>query len=294
VRARERAELLPSPGVAFEPDFLARAGRLAALVSAARERREGAGRAAFLGGGVEFVGFRPYRPGEDVRAIDWALLARLGKPYVRVARREASERWAVLLDTSASMGVGRPGKLQRAAEVAAALATIALRARFELDLHLSGMGASFRVRRARDLAPLLAFLAGARAEGRAGLGALAGEGALFRRAGSLFWLGDLFDLEPARLLGAVRRGQSAYLVQILAQEELVPPAGSIDWVDAESGERLPVEAAPAVRAAYEAGLERRIEAWSAAATARRAFHGCWSAAVPFERIVRATLAGGFD
>jgi uncharacterized protein (DUF58 family) len=288
--ARPRAELLPSPRVRFEPGFLARAGRLAARASAARERREGAGSAAFLGAGVEFVGFRPYRPGEDVRGIDWSLYARLGKPYVRIARREASERWAVLLDTSASMGVGIPGKLQRAAEVAAALATIAARARFELELHLSGSRETFRVRRARDLAPLLAFLERAQAEGTDGLGALAGEGARFRRAGSLFWIGDLFDLEPARLFAGLRRGAGAYLLQILAQEELVPPAGSVSWVDAESGERLAVDVAPEVRDAYEAGLERRLEAWSAAATARRAFHGCWSTTSPFEPNV---LAGGY-
>ncbi len=293
MRERTRAELLPSPRVSFAPDFLARASRLAALLSAARERREGAGRAAFLGAGVEFVGFRPYRPGEDVRAVDWALLARLGKPYVRISRKEASEHWAVLLDASASMGVGVPGKLQRGAEVAAALASIAARARFELEVQLSNVREAFRVRRAGDLRGLLAFLEGARAEGSAGFAALLAEGRRFRRPGALFCIGDFLDLEPGALLSAVRRGQSAFLLQILAQEELSPPRGAVRWVDAESGQSLAIELEHEVRGAYEARLARRIEAWSKAAVERRAFHGCWSAATPFEKIVRATFADGW-
>src|SRR5262249_34167570 len=103
---------LPSPGGRFAPDLLARVGRLGARLASLRERREGAGRARLFGAGEEFVGHRPYQTGEDLRALDWNLLARLGRPFVRVAAREASEHWAVCLDTSASMGVGVPGKLQ--------------------------------------------------------------------------------------------------------------------------------------------------------------------------------------
>src|SRR6185503_20613138 len=135
--ARDKV-LLPSPGVRFAPDFLARLGRLVARLASQRERREGEGRARLFGVGSEFVGYRPYRSGEDLRALDWNLLARLGRPYVRVAAREASEAWAVLLDTSASMGVGRPGKLQLGAELALALAALGVARRARVALHTEG------------------------------------------------------------------------------------------------------------------------------------------------------------
>ena len=119
--ARADAIPLDSPGVAFGADFLARLARCTARLRAAGGRREGGAGGLQAAGGLEFLGYRPYRPGESARALDWGLYARLDRPFVRLARRESGERWALLLDASASMGVGRPGKLQAAAEVAAAL-----------------------------------------------------------------------------------------------------------------------------------------------------------------------------
>ena len=38
---------------------------------------------AFKGQGMTFAEFREYVPGDDVRAISWALTARAGKPYIK-------------------------------------------------------------------------------------------------------------------------------------------------------------------------------------------------------------------
>src|SRR5258707_756618 len=113
---------LPCPSVRLDAALRARAERFAARLSAARGRREGAARAGLSTGGLEFDHYRPYRPGDDLRALDWDVYARSDQPVVRVLRPEAGERWAILIDTSASMGVGPPGKLQRAAGCARALA----------------------------------------------------------------------------------------------------------------------------------------------------------------------------
>jgi uncharacterized protein (DUF58 family) len=63
-------------------------------------------RSAFAGVGSEFQQVRPYRPGDDVRRIDWNVTARTGEPHVRV---EVADRvlvtWLVL-DASASMRFG--------------------------------------------------------------------------------------------------------------------------------------------------------------------------------------------
>ena len=83
---------LPCPGVAFPPEFVGRLERLSHRVSTARQRREGAGGLRLTGAGEEFVGYRPYRIGEDLRRLDWDLFARLDRPYVRVRRREARRR----------------------------------------------------------------------------------------------------------------------------------------------------------------------------------------------------------
>lgn len=277
---------LPSPGVRFGPDLPARLQRLALRVSGARERREGAGRALIAGGGEEFVGHRPYRPGEDLRDLDWNLLARLDRPYVRVMQREAGERWLVLLDVSASMGVGVPGKLQAAAEIATAIAAVGLRQGATTRLVASG-GAQAEdtgvtLRKATDLPAWLAFLEARRAGGAHGLATLLDRGRA-RGAGRVFLLGDLFDVEPERLPALLAPGRSIAVCRLLAAEELLPPEGCVfEWVDPEDGRRRAVDVDRSAAAAYERELELTLE--GLADTAAR--HGVplvtMSSAAPFE------------
>lgn len=51
----------------------------------------------------EFVEYRPYRQGDDPRRIDWKLVARTNRVYVRVSQQRAVLRTMVVLDASASM-----------------------------------------------------------------------------------------------------------------------------------------------------------------------------------------------
>jgi uncharacterized protein (DUF58 family) len=287
--------LLPSPGVAFGTDYLRRLGRLVARLSAARERREGAGSARLFGVGTEFVGYRPYRPGEDPRQLDWNLYARLRRPFVRVNRREASEHWALLVDSSASMGVGVPGKLQCAAETATAIAACGLRAGAIVDLWTSGEGRFFRLRKSSELAGWMTLFEEERAQGERGVAALLRESARVRGAGRVFVLGDLLDLEPAALVSLVRRGRELFFSQILALEELAPSRGdgaggmvegAVEWVDPETGEETVVEVDRRARAGYEKLLAGKLEAWGSACARHRATFGCWASATPFEAIVK--------
>jgi uncharacterized protein (DUF58 family) len=281
---------LPSPAVRFGPDFLARVGRLLARLASQRERREGDGRARLFGVGAEFVGFRPYRSGEDLRALDWNLLARLGRPYVRVAAREASERWAVLLDTSASMGVGVPGKLQLGAELASALAALGLARRARVELWTSG-GARCVVRKRAGLAPWMRTLEAARAAGEPGLAELLRARGAELAAGRVFLIGDFLDAEPRALLGLARPARELFLAQVLARVELVPRLrGPLRWIDAETGAARALVLDEAVAARYEQALERRLERWRQAAARLGAVHGCWTSDTPFEILVRELCA----
>ncbi|MEM7309240.1 MAG: DUF58 domain-containing protein [Planctomycetota bacterium] len=294
---------LPSPGVRFGDDFLGRVERLVARVRSARERREGSGKGSLQGVGAEFLGYRPYRPGENLRAVDWSLFARLDRPFVRVARREASERWAVLVDRSASMAVGRPGKLQAAAELATAIASLGLTVGASVELVLSpGAGAgrprSLLLRKKVELPSWLAFLEEARAEGDRGVAALVQEPARFRGAGRVFVLGDLLDLEHDALFGLARRGRELLCAQLLAPEELTPSTAgdgelgrALVWVDAESGARHALELDARTRDRYEAVLRRRLERWRVACARHRVAFGTWSSATPFEDVCTGLFPG---
>src|SRR5215813_553920 len=179
------------PEVRLEEGFVARLERLAARVSLARERREGGGVPSLLGGGPEFVGYRPYARGDDLRALDWDVFARSRRPFVRVAHKDAGEAWIVRLDASASMAVGPPGKLQRAAEVAAGLAAIGLSAGAEVRVEAGTR--AFVARRRRSIPELCRFLETLRAEG-------AGSALPRARASRLLLVGDLREVAPADAL----------------------------------------------------------------------------------------------
>jgi uncharacterized protein (DUF58 family) len=277
--------------VVFADGFSERCALLVARFARRQAGREGVGRSNLLGPGEDFAGHRPYREGEDLRRLDWDLLARLDKPFVRVERREAGERWAIWLDRSASMGIGPPGKLQRAAECAAGLARVGLalgaRVRVVLSRGADSGQRSYDLRHAADWGGLLAFLQAARAAGDGGLIALSE----VERAGSdrLFGIGDFFDGDPSRWFVHRARGRRLAGVQILAPQEFSPTLGATRWIDPEDGRHVEVVVDDALLTAYERRLEERIAAWHTTALRHGSLHTVGSSASPFEDLLQPLL-----
>lgn len=292
---------LPCPSVVLGPEYLKRLERLSLRFAAGLERREGAGRAGLLGSGEEFVTSRPYRPGEDLRQLDWDLLARLDRPYIRVSRREAAESWSLWIDTSASMGVGPPGKLQMAAEVAGGIAAAGLQVGARVELVAGSR--RFLARKLSDVGQLVRFLQDLYAEGAEGLATSVQDVRPPTRVGRLFLIGDLLDLEHEAALRWRRPGRELFWIQILAPIELFPRGGRrvhgqdsparagewVEWVDPEGSERLSVRLDGSSLAAYESNLEAQLEAWQSMAARHGVSHGLFSSDSPFESAVRATL-----
>jgi uncharacterized protein (DUF58 family) len=86
------------------------------------------------GGAGEFVDFREYVEGEDLRQIDWKVLGRTGRAYVRLFQDETNLLCTLLLDASASMWFGarssrdgRGSKLEYAQYLSTALSYLIAR-----------------------------------------------------------------------------------------------------------------------------------------------------------------------
>jgi uncharacterized protein (DUF58 family) len=71
-----------------------------------RNLRAGTFTSRSRGSGFDFDEHRPYRPGDDVRRIDWNVTARFRQPFVRETHAERELNVIVALDLSASMGFG--------------------------------------------------------------------------------------------------------------------------------------------------------------------------------------------
>ena len=102
---------------------------LAHLRFAARQRIEGTysgrHRSRRLGGAGEFADFREYSEGEDLRRLDWKVLARTGRAYTRLYQDETNLNCVLVLDASGSMDFGPGGsKLQYVQYLATALSHV--------------------------------------------------------------------------------------------------------------------------------------------------------------------------
>lgn len=288
---------LPSPGVTIGPALVRRFGSFAGRLAAAREREDVGRRRALQGEGEEFVGHRPYRVGDDLRHLDWTLLARRGdRPFVRVHRSSASERWLVALDPSASMGLGRPGKLQSAAEAAGAAMALGLRLGSSITLLVPGNGQEdvVELRRTSDLQrgleALRSMVAGGGAPAWASGGSATDDpssgplGRWLEGAGRVLLFSDFLDADPrwiATLAGGRRR---VHLGQVFASEEWDPGVASLEgavWVDPERPEER-WSADTAGSSGYLARLEEFVEGWARLARDRRMSHAVWTSGEAFE------------
>src|SRR5947209_9880979 len=83
----------------------------------------------FKGTGINFEEVREYQPGDEVRAIDWNVTARMGHPYIKKFTEERELTVMLIVDVSASgkFGSVRLSKRELAAEVASVLAFSAIR-----------------------------------------------------------------------------------------------------------------------------------------------------------------------
>merc|ERR1711964_482513 len=82
----------------------------------------------FRGQGMEFDEVREYQPGDEIRAIDWNVTARMGQPFVKTFVEERELVTMLLVDVSGStdFGTQQQTKAETLAEVAAVLAFAAI------------------------------------------------------------------------------------------------------------------------------------------------------------------------
>lgn len=120
----------------FDPAGLARIGNLELIAKQVVEGfLTGKHRSPYHGFSVEYLDHRSYTPGDDMRMLDWKVLARSDKYTVKLFEDETNLRATILLDCSRSMDFGRGGpasdqglsKLQWGSYLAAALTYLLIR-----------------------------------------------------------------------------------------------------------------------------------------------------------------------
>lgn len=188
------------------------------------------------GNSSEFSEFRPYRQGDDPRRVDWRLLARSDRAYVRLTTDRATLRTAILVDASASMAFPRPEltKWVRAREIAVALAAVAHAEADPVGLTISGAPAFTLTPRARRsvIVEMIRALDGTTPSGSAALAPLVTGARAPRVVVITDLLGDLDDIMAAAKL-RIAAGGEVIVVHLVAPEEIDPPDEALLAVDPE-------------------------------------------------------------
>ena len=226
--------------------------------------RSGQHRSPFHGFTAEFSQHRPYRPGDDLKYLDWKLLARTDRLYSRQFRETTSMSVMLVVDPSASMDFpatadGVVSKFRYATIVAAALAYLIIEQGDAAGLmterdqrwqYLPAKGGR------SHLTAVLASLSRLEPGGVWPLDRTVTRAAdLLKRRGVIIVVSDFYeatDTTFAELRRIARRGHDVAMLQIVSRAEVeFPYAADVEMEDLESGRRLTVhapEAAPGYRA----------------------------------------------
>ncbi len=205
-------------------------------------------RSVFRGQGIEFAEVRAYQHGDDFRAIDWNVSARMGHPYVKLFHEERELTVLLIVDRSGSVEFGDPiRKADRAVEVGSVLALAATRQNDRVGALIFSEGVDHVVPPAKGRRHALRVIRDMLTFRPKGSGtnlalALAYAAKLLRHRSIVVVLSDFrakgWEDQMRRL---ARRHEVVAITVDDARERAIPDAGWIELEDAEDRTRVLVD-----------------------------------------------------
>jgi uncharacterized protein (DUF58 family) len=236
--------------------------RLEKLAFHARRRvggqRAGPHRSMRRGQSLEFADHRAYVPGDDIRHLDWHLMGRLDKLFIKLFEAREDRTVRILLDRSASMA-GAKWQAARKAAAAVSYASLCGLDRVQLFTLDQGLAAEGRPQRGRSaIHRIFKYLRQTEPQGGTDL-ERAVRALPPSRAGAItilitdLWNRDGVEGTLARL--AHGRGE-VHLLHVLDPRELSASSlqGDLTLVDAETAEELTITVDKPTRERYRAAV----------------------------------------
>ncbi|MEM7577145.1 MAG: DUF58 domain-containing protein [Planctomycetota bacterium] len=229
-----------------------------------------------VGSSLEFMDYRPYEPGDDLRRVDWPAFARTDRLMLRLYREEVTPHVDLLVDDSASMALAETTKATATLGAAALIAGAAESSRWSRRLY--GISTQLQAN-ARNIAGT--EIRGGNAEPAGwdwpGFGRRAVRGHLgaltLRRRGLRVVVSDLlFAGDPESIVSRWADGAAGlWVVQVLAEADADPGAaggfdGDVRLVDAEDGTLKEVRLDPSALRRYRGAFAAHMARWSEALT----------------------------
>ena len=254
-------------------------------------------RSPFHGYSAEFSQYRHYQQGDDLKYVDWKLVARTDRVYTKQFRETTNMAASFVVDASASMAFPEGlSKFRYATIVAAALAHLVSRQGDAVGLVTGGESQDvFLPPRAgrQHLRRVLAALSSLKAAGSWTAGPIIRRAAeRLKRRGLLIVLSDFYGDEDeafAELRRAARMGHDVAVFQIVSRTELeFPYSRDLEFADLETGQTLVINA-DAARRDYTDVVSAFVERCRKRATAEGIQYSLVVTETPPERALRGFL-----
>ena len=238
--------------------------------------RSGSFKSLYRGQGIEFSGVREYLRGDDVRAIDWNVTARMGKPFVQMFEEERELSVFILVDASRSMctGSGKKSRLSVALECASLLSLAAEHNSSPVGAVVFDVGVKFscapKVGKNQTLMLLSRFEDFEEQEDEAFIpvgsaldAALQGAAKLLKKRSLVMIFSDFRTAGWITPFARLCQKHDVVAVRITDPSDTrLPEVGTIPFVDSETGQRtmLPTSV-PAFSRAWSESNQRHVEQW---------------------------------
>ena len=210
------------------------------------------------GASTDFVDYRDYVAGDDIRNVDWNIFARLQRPYLKLYAHEEEMQVVVLLDCSSSMK--HEQKFERARQLASAFAIMGLHGGERVSVYACYQaGASPIMLTGQQGRPnmkrVLAFLEGLQPGGDSAIeDAVDSVLRVHRGRGIAVVLSDVLTFgDVSRSFNLLHSaGLDIFGIQLLGPSEISPDLkGDLRFVDCETGLTLDVSSARELLGLYQ-------------------------------------------
>jgi uncharacterized protein (DUF58 family) len=233
----------------------------------------GAYASVFKGVGMEFQDVREYQRGDDIRAIDWNVTARMGEPYVKTYREERDLSVFLVVDISPSLFFGTREKAKRevVAEVGALLALSAIHNNDNVGLILFSDGVEKYIPPKKSVKHVIRIIRDLlvyepKKKGSSLDSALAFFNTIRKRPCVCFVLSDFLQEPCDKTLAMVSRRHDLIGVAVNdIREHAIPDVGIITLCDSETGEHRAFDTSDArVRADFKKRFSSCRRLWKKA------------------------------
>jgi uncharacterized protein (DUF58 family) len=285
----------------FDAEFMRKLETLRLLArKVVRSPHQGERTTLRRGTSLEFSDYRLYHPGDDFRYIDWNVYSRLDRLFLKVFTAEEDLTIHILIDTSQSMRLGEPPKLDYARRVAAALGYIGLNNldRVGVISFADELGTPMSPQRGRQqIFAMFRYFEALQSQGGTSLNrVLSNYARQSVKTGLAIVISDLFDANGyERGLDALAYGNfDVLLIQLVDETEINPQFdGALRLHDMESAQQRRLTVNRRILELYRQKIAEYFAQIEAFCTKRNIEYLRASTIIPFEDLVLQYLRRGF-